>query len=99
MTTEELKGVLFPNTKTHEKQPDLRGSVKVNGVEYDVAGWKRVAKSGIPYVSLALQKKEDRPKAKAPTHTPKENVEQVTQAVGGRTEFEGTIVDDVPLPF
>lgn len=100
MNNKELTGVMFPNNKTNERQPDLRGTATIGGVVYEVAGWKRKGKeSGIPYLSLAFQKKEDKPKAKAPAHTPKETVDQVSKAVGGRENFEETIIDDEPLPF
>lgn len=92
-----MSGAMFPNTKTSEKSPDLRGSVKVGGVDYEVAGWKRKSKNGLAYLSLALQKKGERPQKQA-VHTPKETVEQVTQAVGGKNEFEN-VFDDDPLPF
>ena len=60
MENKELSGAMFPNTKTTEKSPDLRGSVKVCGIDYEVAGWKRKSKNGLAYISLALQKKGER---------------------------------------
>lgn len=97
MENKELSGVMFPNTKTSEKAPDLRGSVKVGGVDYEVAGWKRKSKNGLAYISLALQKKGERPQKKA-GHTPKETVSQVSEAVGGSTELQSTsIYEEVPF--
>lgn len=97
MENKELSGVMFPNTKTSEKAPDLRGSAKVGGVDYEVAGWKRKSKNGLAYLSLALQKKGERAQKQA-GHTPKQVVNQVSQAVGGVTEFEETEIDEA-LPF
>lgn len=97
MENKELSGVMFPNTKTSEKAPDLRGSVKIGGVDYEVAGWKRKSKNGLAYISLALQKKGERPQKKA-GHTPKETVSQVSEAVGGMTELQSTsIYEEVPF--
>lgn len=98
MENKELYGVMFPNTKTSEKAPDLRGSVKIGGVDYEVAGWKRTSKAGGKYLSLALQKKGERQQKQATTHTPKQVVEQVSQAVGGVTEIEETEISE-ELPF
>ena len=99
MENKELSGVMFPNSKTSEKAPDLRGSVKVGGVDYEVAGWKRQSKNGLAYLSLALQKKGERPQKQTP-HTPKQVVNQVSQAVGGVTEFteQETEIEEA-LPF
>lgn len=100
MDNKELQGVMFPNTKTSEKSPDLRGSVKVGGIDYEVAGWKRTSKNGLGYLSLALQKKADKPQKQAVNHTPKQVVNKVSQAVGGVTDFsqEETEIEDA-LPF
>ena len=98
MENKELTGVLFPNTKTSEKAPDLRGGVKIGGEEYEVAAWKRVSKAGTKYLSLALQKKGERVQKQAPFHTPKEVVDNVAKAVGGVMEFEQTEISE-EIPF
>lgn len=98
MENKELSGVMFPNSKTSEKAPDLRGSVKIGGIDYEVAAWKRTSKAGGKYLSLALQKKGERVQKQTYTHTPKQVVEQVSQAVGGVTEIEETeISEDIPF--
>lgn len=79
MNNEELKGVLFPRTKTNDKQPDFKGSAMIGGVEYYVAGWKRTSKAGAAYMSLAFQKKGEEQKKATPNH--QAEVEQVAQAV------------------
>ena len=97
MDNKELQGVMFPNDKMTDRQPDFRGSVKIGGLDYYISAWKRVSKAGGQYLSLAFTKKEPK-QTPAAAHTPKETVEQVSQAVGGKTDFEN-VFDDEPLPF
>lgn len=101
MTNKELQGAMFPNTKTNDKQPDLRGSALIGGVEYEIAAWKRISKAGNTYLSLAFQNKADKPKAKAPANTPKQVVNQVSNAFGGTDEIVSETEADIDevLPF
>lgn len=50
------KGVLFKNFgKTPEsKQPDFTGTINVDGVEHELAGWTRTSVKGTEYLSLKL---------------------------------------------
>lgn len=95
----DLSGVLFPNNKTNEKQPDYRGNVVVGGVKYQVSAWSRTSKmSGMNYMSLSLQIDTRKIIAKPVQHTPQEQVEQVASAVGGVTEFnQNKRNEDVPF--
>ena len=56
------RGVLFQEQdKKTDKSPDYIGSLDVNGKEYRLAGWKRLSKSGKPFLSLSIsepQKKQ-----------------------------------------
>lgn len=57
-------GALFINDKkTNDRQPNLRGSVNVDGTEYWVSAWtktiKNGPKAGQKMISLALQPKEE----------------------------------------
>lgn len=54
-------GVLFQNDKEgNEKRPDYKGTINVNGTDYELAGWKRVSqKSGKPFLSLKVSEKKD----------------------------------------
>ena len=102
MNYEELKGVLFPNEKQNERQPDLTGSCAINGKVYRVVAWKRYgSESRKPFLSLAFQEKELKPKAKAPVHTPKQVVNQVSNAFGGPDEIVSETEADIDevLPF
>lgn len=100
MENKELTGVMFPNEKQNEKQPDLKGTVKVGGVDYYIAGWKRKSKAGHGYLSLALKAKEQA-KAQHSAHTAQETVNQVSKAVGGKEELQTEIYaeNDEILPF
>ena len=40
------EGVLFFNDKKQGKQPDRRGTLTIEGVEYEIAGWNRESKGG-----------------------------------------------------
>lgn len=85
MENKELSGVLFPRKKDNDKQPDLKGSALIGGVEYYVAAWKRTGKqTGAPYLKLAFEKKAQ--EKKAPVKDYKEEVEQVAKAVNADWE-------------
>lgn len=47
------QGYLFPNKKAHDRQPDFRGRVNVNGTEYLLSGWVR-PKDGEEMISLSV---------------------------------------------
>jgi hypothetical protein len=60
------KGALFKNDRqTHDRQPNLRGSVNVEGVEYWVSAWTKTIqggpRQGEKMISVALQRKDDQP--------------------------------------
>lgn len=101
MDNKELQGVMFPNEKQNEKQPDLRGSAKIGGVDYLVAAWKRTSKAGNGYLSLAFQVKGAKPKQTDPAHTAQETVNQVSKAVGAPEDIVAETEADIDevLPF
>lgn len=58
-----MRGVLFENDKKQrgDQQPDLRGSVEIEGVSYWLSGWwKKSDKVQGDFLSLTLQEKEDK---------------------------------------
>ncbi|WQY99603.1 hypothetical protein [Acinetobacter phage pB23] len=77
-------GVLFPNDrKTKQSHPDYKGSMTdANGQEFWISAWVKPSRNGKgDYLSLAFEKKEDRPAdgprtlgspkgAQMPRHTP-----------------------------
>jgi len=53
-------GVLFKNDKKEkETQPDYKGNLTVDNVEYYISSWINTSKKGDKYMSLKLTKKED----------------------------------------
>ena len=70
MKTKNNEGVLFPNEKEHDKQPDFTGNIVVEGKGKRISAWKNKAKeSGKPYIKILVSdfqkegfKKEDKPK-------------------------------------
>ncbi len=60
-------GVFFVNDRKEKpNQPDYNGKIDVEGKTYYLKGWKKVAKSGQPFMSLALNPAEEPAKAPAP---------------------------------
>lgn len=52
------RGVLFQNfRKETDKQPDYKGELNVDGVELQIAGWKKTSKKGHTFLSLSVSKK------------------------------------------
>ena len=53
-------GALFPNDKKEkETHPDFRGTLNVEGKDFWIKGWKKEAKSGMKFLSLSIQSKEE----------------------------------------
>lgn len=55
-------GSLFRAEKKSEKAPDMRGDLMLNGVLYELAGWKKEGKNG-SFLSLSAKPKEERKSA------------------------------------
>ena len=54
------QGALFKNDKGgNEARPDYRGSVTINGTEYELAAWIKDGQKG-KFMSLSAKPKEDR---------------------------------------
>ena len=68
----ELRGALFKNDEMRvgSKDPNYKGSVTVDGVEYWIAAWLNVAKSGQKYMSLKLTPKNERAEKQATAAPP-----------------------------
>lgn len=51
------RGALFKNDRKAPgtKQPDYRGTIDVDGVEYELAGWVRESKKGVKFLSLSVK--------------------------------------------
>lgn len=55
------RGVLFKNNKkSKDTHPDYQGNVNIDGVEYDLAGWKKEPKNGgDTFLSLKVSVREE----------------------------------------
>lgn len=54
-------GVLFMNDqKGNNKAPNYKGKINVAGKDYDLAGWKRIAKNGSEYISLMISEQKEK---------------------------------------
>lgn len=63
----DMSGSVFANDKgDNDKRPDMKGSAKINGVEYWVSAWKRNGDKG-EWLSLSFTKKEAKRRDNAPT--------------------------------
>jgi hypothetical protein len=57
----EGRGVLFVNDrKANDRQPDYKGKIQLDGIEYELAGWLRTSKAGNQFISVSLGDKVDR---------------------------------------
>lgn len=57
--TKDNSGSVFPNEKKEkDSHPDWQGSCVIDGVEYWVSEWNKVAESGRKWKSLAFKRKE-----------------------------------------
>jgi uncharacterized protein (DUF736 family) len=56
METKANSGAMFINDrKEKESHPDFKGKVNVNGIEMEIAGWKRQSQNGKNYISLSFK--------------------------------------------
>jgi hypothetical protein len=51
------RGALFKTVPDSEKHPTCTGTLNVDGVDYDIAGWHKRAKSGKEYIALTVKPK------------------------------------------
>ena len=83
----EGQGALFANERKEGQQPDYNGNVRINGVLYRLAGWKRTSKAGQRWLSLKAQ--PDQGTAQSPSDTPP----ATAQAPKAAKDFN----DDIPF--
>lgn len=59
------RGVLFKNNQgDNPKRPQYRGSLNVNGADYNISAWiKESRKDGSKFMSLSVEPKRDKPAA------------------------------------
>jgi hypothetical protein len=69
-------GAIFVNDrKESEKHPDRSGSLNVEGVDYWINGWLKKDRNGKPYMSLSVNRKDEKKAADPdPNFDPEEDV-------------------------
>ena len=51
--------MFFNNQEGNSKRPSLRGTLNVEGKEYNISGWKKESKKdGKPFLSLKIESKQ-----------------------------------------
>lgn len=62
-------GTLFKNDKGSEKAPGYKGTINVEGKEYEIAAWVKESKTGSKFFSLKIQEpyKADKQVEEKPT--------------------------------
>lgn len=69
----ENRGALFLNDrKKTDKHPDFTGKIDVNGTEFYISAWKKVAQSGKKFMSLSVQPVQEKETAPQATETAKQ---------------------------
>lgn len=104
-TTKDNTGTLgVNNRKEKETHPDYSGSVRIDGRDYWISGWKKVAGNGSSFLSLAFKPKDGtsaRPEQFAKKaqdafgldHLPETRV--LTKHINTQDDFE--LKDDLPF--
>lgn len=62
-------GALFSNKKTKDTQPDYKGKINFNGMDYELAGWIKTSENAGKYLQLKVSEpfKKDEPQIKTTT--------------------------------
>lgn len=64
-------GAIFKNTKKqNEKQPDYRGTVNVEGKEFEIALWLKESQKGTKYFSVSVSTPYQKPEGNTPAAPP-----------------------------
>ena len=88
---------LFINDKREkESHPQLKGSAKVDGVEYWVSAWEKQTKEGKTWFSISLQKKDDA--HKKGLEVAKKPLKAYEPKTMTKAQFDDLEFDDAP-PF
>ena len=91
------RGVLFKNEeKRSERGPDYSGSLNVDGVEFFLDAWIKVAQSGRKFMSVSVKLKDKQASARhAPQRSAPPPKDTRTHGERKRAPFED--MDDVPF--
>lgn len=86
--TKERSFTAFTNKfKKSDNHPDYRGTVKLDGVEYEIAIWQKQTRAGDMYFSGKIDDK------------PKVSREQVNKPLSQQAAAKGHSDDDSEIPF
>lgn len=94
----DLQGSLFYNEKQSDKQPDLKGYVLINGVEYELAAWAGRSGSKVAYSLKAQIKTErrDAPAEQSITQRAQATIRRPDSISSGRS-LKSDMDDDIPF--
>lgn len=57
--TKDNSGSVFPNKeKKSDNHPDYSGSVRIDGKDYWLSGWRKISEKGTAWLSLAFKAKD-----------------------------------------
>jgi uncharacterized protein (DUF736 family) len=59
------KGALFKNDKEKDSQPDFRGTVNVDGTDYQLAAWVKTSDKVGKYFSLSVSESQKQTRKEA----------------------------------
>lgn len=102
---EERKAFTFQNTyKTKETQPDWRGRITFNGVEYDISGWQKTTSIGNQMIKWIVTDRPEEYKSynkpnQAPqqTQAPRSSMSQSSSKPSEIPAITDELEDDLPF--
>lgn len=94
-------GTMFHNVeKKSDRHPDLSGSIMIEGKEYFIDAWEKVAQSGRSFLSVSVKKKDmqtaqrQQPQSKQPEQ--RQPARQAPKQRQSSTGFDN-MDDDIPF--
>lgn len=99
---ETNRGALFKEEeKKTENHPDYKGKINVNGQDFWLSAWIKVADSGRKYMSLSVQPKEQQAKHGNSAPARKSSAPGSAKSYGSAGRDTGTGFDDMDddIPF
>lgn len=77
---DEMRGTLGKNERKgdNEKAPDIKGKCQINGVAYDISGWRKEKRDGSgSFYSLSFEPKETAPAKAAPKKQARDDSDEI----------------------
>lgn len=93
----EGQGTLFKNEKQNDRQPDLKGTILIDGITYEIAAWVKTSKRGEKFYSLqaSLPREVDR-KLPSPSYPDTKNTQNMPAI---EEDFSSQDENQESLPF